>query len=70
MNNLYIKNKLFAEPSFIEGVSRVLDLGGTMQEYNSSKTEQEADASALRNDWLAVGEDLKSSIMTYEQKSA
>lgn len=70
MNNFYVKNKLFAEPSFTEGMSRVLDLGCTLQEYNSSKTEQEADIEAIKNDWLAVGADLKFSINKYEQQSA
>jgi len=34
---------LFARPSFLEGVARVMDLGGTLQVYNNSKTEKEAD---------------------------
>jgi hypothetical protein len=70
MNNFYVKNKLFAEPSFTEGMSRVLDLGCTLQEYNSSKTEQEADIEAIKNDWRAVGDDLRFSINRYEQQSA
>jgi len=32
---------LFARPSFLEGVARVMDLGGTMQVYNNSKTEKD-----------------------------
>jgi hypothetical protein len=62
--------KLFAEPSLIEGVSRLVDLGGTLQEYNASKTENEADYKALRNDWHAVGQDFVFSINNYEQKSS
>jgi hypothetical protein len=68
MKNNYVFGKLFAEPSFVEGVSRVLDVGGTMQEYNTSETENEADIEALKNDWRAVGEDLAFSIKRYEQK--
>lgn len=53
---------LFARPSFIEGVSRVLDLGGTLSEYNQSKTPQQADYKALRGDWYSVGTDLETGI--------
>ncbi len=67
MKNLYESNRLFAEPSLIEGVSRVLDLGATLQEYNTSRTEQEADTEAIKNDWRAVGDDLRLSIRKYEQ---
>ena len=62
MNKSYAFSKLFARPSFIEGMSRVLDLGSTLQQYNSSDTEEEADSEALKNDWRAVGDDLKFSI--------
>ncbi|MBI2100822.1 MAG: hypothetical protein HYT47_02280 [Candidatus Vogelbacteria bacterium] len=70
MKNPYVFNRLFAEPSFFEGVARVLDLGTTLQEYNVSETEQEADIEALKNDWRAVGDDLRSSIKNYEQRFA
>ena len=41
---------LFAEPSFAEGMARVLDLFGTLNEYNASPTPQHADARALGAD--------------------
>ncbi len=50
---------LFARPRGLYGVARLLDLGATFDEYNSSDTEQEADARATYSDWLAVGNDLK-----------
>jgi len=60
---------LFARPSFIEGVARVVDLGGTLQIYNGSITPKEADARALVADWLAVGEDIHAAMSEYaEQK--
>ncbi len=58
---------LFASPSFIEGVARVMDLGATMQIYNDSRTEKEADIKALKNDWKAVGEDIKSAILNIDK---
>ena len=50
---------LFAQPSFLSGVARCLDLGGTFDEYNESPTPAQADATAILNDWLAVGADLR-----------
>ncbi len=67
MKNIYSSSRLFAEPSFLEGMSRMLDLGATLQDYNISETEQEADIRALKSDWCAVGEDLNFSIKNYEQ---
>lgn len=59
---------LFARPSFIEGMARVMDLGTNLQIYNDSKTEKEVDLKALKKDWEAVGKDIKSAINKYEQK--
>lgn len=59
---------LFARPSFIEGMARIMDLGATMQIYNDSKTEKEADIRALKKDWEAVGEDVVIAAKQYEQK--
>ena len=70
MKNLYVFGRLFAKPSFVEGFSRVLDLGGTLQEYNSSETEQKADMEEIKNDWRAIGDDLRFSISNYEQNFA
>ena len=58
---------LFAKPSFLEGISRVLDLGNTLQDYNKSKGENDADYNAMKRDWQAVGKDIYDSINKYEQ---
>lgn len=58
---------LLARPSFLEGMARVLDLGGSLQVYNYSKDEEEADANAIYQDWLAVGEDLRFAVRQYER---
>jgi hypothetical protein len=50
---------LTARPSFVEGVARTLDIWGTLVEYSTSPTAEEADAKALRSDWEAVGRDLQ-----------
>jgi len=53
---------LFARPSFLEGVSRILDLGCTLDEYNRSLSGEMADAKAIASDWHAVGQDLQNAI--------
>ncbi len=50
---------LCARPSFLEGLARILDLGGTLNEYNQSETPDDADLVALRSDWEAIGEDFR-----------
>ena len=59
---------LFARPSFVEGISRVLDLGNTLQIYNEHEAEREADFAAIKRDWKAVGKDIKDGIERYEQQ--
>ena len=67
--HLHVQCSLFAEPSFVEGVARVIDLGATLQEYNYSNTEKEADAKALYRDWLTVGQDLWVAIEKHDNES-
>jgi hypothetical protein len=49
---------LFARPSFIEGLARIIDFGGTLNEYNNSINPKEADSRAIRNDFAVVGKDI------------
>ena len=51
-------SRLFARPSFVEGMARIFDMGGTLNEYNSSLSGEEADAIALWSDWAAIGNDM------------
>ncbi len=50
---------LYAQPSFLEGVARILDIGNTLNQYNTSPTEDMADEAALRMDWIMVGNDIR-----------
>ena len=63
---------LFARPSFLNGVARVLDFAGTQNTYNSSGTADEADARALASDWESVGKDIRNAMQreSNEQKKA
>jgi hypothetical protein len=57
---------LYARPSFIEGVARLIDFGGTLQEYNSALTSEQADYFALASDWRVVGDDLRKAMKEYD----
>jgi hypothetical protein len=55
---------LFARPSFVSGAARALDLGGTFDDYNRSRSPEDADVRALHSDWMAVGADMQKAIDT------
>lgn len=59
---------LFAMPSFIRGLSRVLDLGSTVDSYQRSGHVLESDYDALKSDWEAVGQDLYGALDDYGKK--
>lgn len=61
---------LFARPSFVEGIARILDFGGTLQAYNRSRSTRDADLNALRSDWRAIGSDIQRSMGEYEQEES
>ena len=50
---------LFAQPGFIRGMGRALDLGSTKNVYNGSSSADEADFRALKSDWTIVGDDIR-----------
>ena len=59
---------LCARPSFIEGVSRVLDFGNSLNEYNRPLTNAQADFLALSGDWRLVGTDWKEAIQAVDEQ--
>ena len=54
---------LGAHPSAIEGIARLMDFAGALDEYNTSRTAELADARAIRSDWMVVGQDLRDAMM-------
>jgi hypothetical protein len=50
---------LFARPSFLAGVASVLDLGGTLTEFNQSLSPEQADFVAIKADLQAIAEDFR-----------
>lgn len=51
--------RLYPLPSFVEGFARAIDLGGTMNRYNNSSSDAEADMKAITSDWENVVFDLR-----------
>lgn len=58
---------LFTNPSFLKGACRVVDLFGSLDEYNYKESDIEADTEALKRDWEVVGYDLTKAVESYEQ---
>ena len=59
---------LFADPSFTSGAAAVIDIGGTLIQYNSSTDGNEADLRATASDWAVTGKDIKRGIEKFEKK--
>ena len=53
---------LFARPSLVSGVARLVDFGCAFDSYNISSTGKEADVRALISDWFSVGDDISQAI--------
>jgi hypothetical protein len=54
---------LFARPSFLEGIARLFDFGGGLNEYNSTSSPEQSDAIAMRADWETIGADMRRAIV-------
>lgn len=61
---------LFATPSFLSGVARLLDLSGRFDVYNDSDDAALADARAIYSDWRMVGRDLAGAMTVVEREQA
>jgi len=53
---------LYAQPSFFEGVSRIVDFGNSLNAYNTSPTGEIADGIAIGMDWAVVGQDIRDAL--------
>ena len=58
---------LFAQPSLVSGMCRVLDMGSTFTAYNDKPTEQQADIAAIKSDWMTVGGDLRHTVEEFSR---
>ena len=66
MNKFPSRIHLFAQPSVLTGIARLFDIGGFLNTYNESESDDEADYLALFADWLAVGDSLEAAIEQHE----
>ena len=66
MSNRVKTGFLYADPSFLSGVSRTLDLFGQYDQYNISRTPSEADQRAIAADWIVTGQDLVDAMDRFE----
>lgn len=53
---------LFARPTALEGYARTIDLFGSLNTYNVSKSAKEADERAIREDIKALRNDMQNAI--------
>ena len=60
---------LFARPSRLSGLARLLDLFCVFQLYNVSPNQDEADCRATFSDWVMVGQDLRRATELYAQSA-
>ena len=60
---------LFAMPSWLTGAARSLDVAGQFDEYNDSKSVQDADDRAAFSDWRAVGESIFDAVVGFGRES-
>ena len=58
---------LFAQPSWLSGAARTLDVAGQFDEYNESPTGAIADAKALFSDWRIVGDSLVDAMKAFRR---
>jgi hypothetical protein len=58
---------LFASPSLASGAARLLDWGGTFDQYNNSATPKEADLKAMLADWCIVGDDIEDAMAEFQE---
>jgi hypothetical protein len=56
---------LYATPSFMRGIARLVDPLGLLDTYNISSTPEQADYQAVLSDWMSVGDDIACAITEY-----
>ncbi len=59
---------LFADPNFFSGMASVMDIGGSLAAYNTSRSGAEADERAIASDWAVVGADILAAAKALEEE--
>ena len=65
-----LSTTLFANPSFIEGVARIWDFGNTLNEYNRSAGQNDANFESMSADYAAIGQDARQAIADLRRELA
>jgi hypothetical protein len=60
---------LYAQPTFLEGIGRLVDFAGTLDDYNVSASPAEADRLAMASDCWAGGEDMKKAVASFAHQN-
>ena len=58
----------FVRPFFLEGFARMFDFSGSLDNYDYLHGGAEADARAIYQDWVAVGNDLRTTFAQFEEE--
>lgn len=66
MGTKFKSDFLVASGSMASGAARLWDWGGTFDQYNISRTTQEADLNAMASDWSIVGDDIQDAILEFD----
>jgi hypothetical protein len=56
----------YSRRGVLEGMARVFDLGATLNRRRRVRSGAEADATAIRSDWISVGQDIRNAIGIYK----
>lgn len=69
---MYKSNYMRNVPDFKEGLSRLLDIGSTInkKKFKISIDENEVDKEALSSDWIITGNDIREAINEFESTKA
>ena len=55
-------------PGFLLGMASALDMGATINIYNTDSTPEEADYKAIASDWNETGKDLTRGLIEFKEK--
>ena len=69
MNTSFEGFRLYAKPSFWEGVARLIDFSGSLNEYNYSESTEQTDSCAIQSDWENVGLDILEAMKKFEKEN-
>lgn len=66
--NIFRTDFLFSTPTILSGAGTVINLAGDFYNFNTSKSPQEADCLAIKNDFGVIGQDIKKAVSEFEKQ--